>query len=102
MKIFRRTVVAVIVLSCAWGGIVNAAPDARLSASDEATLSQAMGVERYVLNGLDPALYIFAESKDDYFLFLSSMQGTYSRQKHYEKGLDIALALSKQLGIQLV
>ena len=60
------------------------------------TLAQAHGYERYVWNGIDPAEYIYNESKDDYFLFMSSMNWG-SR-----KGLDVALSLSKQLGFKLV
>jgi glycosyltransferase involved in cell wall biosynthesis len=48
------------------------------------------------LNGIDPADYIYTESKDDYFLFMSTMDwGT-------KKGLDIALSLAKQTGFKLV
>lgn len=60
------------------------------------TLAQLHGRSRYVWNGVDPADYIYAETKDDYFLFMSTMDwGT-------EKGLDIVLSLSRQLGFKLV
>ncbi len=57
MQIVRRTVVVVIVMSCAgWGGGVDAAPDgaaeARLSVSDEASFTQAMNAERDYRHGL--------------------------------------------------
>ena len=60
------------------------------------TLAQLHGSERYVWNGIDPAEYIYSEAKDDYFLFMSTMDwGT-------QKGLDVVLSLSKQLGFKLV
>ena len=60
------------------------------------TLAQLHGSERYVWNGVDPAEYIYSETKDDYFLFMSTMDwGT-------QKGLDVVLSLSKQLGFKLV
>ena len=59
-------------------------------------LAQLHGSERYVWNGIDPAEYIYSETKDDYFLFMSTMDwGT-------KKGLDTVLSLSKQLGFKLV
>ncbi len=60
------------------------------------TLAQLHGSERYVWNGIDPAEYIYSESKDDYFLFMSTMDwGT-------KKGLDVVLSLAKRLGFKLV
>ena len=60
------------------------------------TLAQLHGSDRYVWNGIDPAEYIYSESKDDYFLFMSTMDwGT-------QKGLDVVLSLSKQVGFKLV
>lgn len=60
------------------------------------TLAQLHGRNRYVLNGIDPARYIFSAAKDDYFLFMSTMDwGT-------RKGLDVVLSLSKRLGFKLV
>lgn len=60
------------------------------------TLAQLHGSERYVWNGIDPAEYIYSETKDDYFVFMSTMDwGT-------KKGLDVVLSLSKQLGFKLV
>jgi glycosyltransferase involved in cell wall biosynthesis len=48
------------------------------------------------LNGVDPSDYFYSEAKDDYFLFMSTMDwGT-------SKGLDVALSLSKRLGFRLV
>ena len=60
------------------------------------TLAQLHGHDRYVWNGIDPAEYIYNESKDDYFIFMSTMDwGT-------QKGLDTVLSLSKQMGFKLV
>ena len=60
------------------------------------TLARLHGRNRYVLNGIDPARYIFSAAKDDYFLFMSSMNwGT-------RKGLDIVLSLAGRLGFKLV
>ena len=60
------------------------------------TLAQSHGRSRYVLNGLDPAEYIYSETKDDYFLFMSAMDWA------IEKGLDVALSLSNKIGFKLV
>lgn len=60
------------------------------------TLARLHGRDRYVLNGLDPSEYVFSETKEDYFLFMSTMDwGT-------EKGLDVVLSLSKRIGFKLV
>ena len=60
------------------------------------TLAQLHNRERYVLNGIDPSEYIYSESKDDYFMFMSAMDwGT-------AKGLDLVLSLSQQIGFKLV
>jgi glycosyltransferase involved in cell wall biosynthesis len=59
-------------------------------------LAQLHGRSRYVWNGIDPSEYIYSETKDDYFLFMSTMDwGT-------KKGLDIVLSMAKQLGLKLV
>ena len=60
------------------------------------TLAQSHGSSRYVLNGLDPSDYIYSETKEDYVLFMSAMDWA------IEKGLDVALALSKRIGFKLV
>src|SRR5260370_10929323 len=60
------------------------------------TLAELHNGARYVLNGIDPADYIYSETKDDYFFFMSTLDwGT-------QKGLDVVLALSKQMGFKLV
>ena len=53
------------------------------------------GSSAFVHNGLDPAEYVFRESKDDYILFLSKV----SRKS---KGVDTALRLAHELGFRLV
>ena len=60
------------------------------------TLARLHGRERYVCNGIDPEEYRFSEAKDDYLLFMSSMDESPA------KGLDLALSLSAQLGFKLV
>ena len=60
------------------------------------TLAQLHGRERYVCNGIDPEEYSFSEAKEDYLLFMSSMEWGNA------KGLDVALSLSARLGFKLV
>ncbi|MDI6780414.1 MAG: glycosyltransferase family 4 protein [Bacteroidota bacterium] len=50
--------------------------------------------DKFVYNGIDPAEYIYKENKNDYFLFLS-------KTSRKEKGLDVALRLSKKMGFRL-
>lgn len=60
------------------------------------TLAQSLGRSRYVCNGIDPADFIYSESKSDYFLFLASLEWA------HHKGLDVALRLAQRAGVQLV
>ena len=60
------------------------------------TLAQLHGRDRYVCNGVDPGEYSFSETKDDYLLFMASMD------EGPAKGLEVALSLSAQLGFKLV
>jgi glycosyltransferase involved in cell wall biosynthesis len=60
------------------------------------TLARLYGRERYVYNGIDPSAYLYSERKDDYFLFMSSIDWA------FEKGLDTALALSAEMGFRLL
>lgn len=60
------------------------------------SLAEAFGGTRVVRNGIDPAEYAFSETKGDYVLFLSAMDWC------VEKGLDVAIALSKRIGFRLV
>lgn len=60
------------------------------------TLARLHGRDRYVHNGVDPANYFYSETKDDYFLFMSTLDwGT-------KKGLDVVLRLAEELGLRLV
>ena len=60
------------------------------------TLAELHGLKRFVLNGIDPSDYVYSETKDPYFLFMSTVDwGT-------QKGLDVVLSLSRQLGFKLV
>jgi glycosyltransferase involved in cell wall biosynthesis len=60
------------------------------------TLADLYHEKQYVWCGLDPADYLFSIHKQDYFLFISDMS------RHQEKGLDIALELSKKRNLKLV
>jgi len=60
------------------------------------TLARLHGRTRYVLNGVDPAACIYSETKQDYFLFMSSMDW------EMKKGLDIALSLAARFRLKLV
>ena len=66
------------------------------------SLASLYGSNRFVRNGLDPANYIYSETKEDYILFLASMQGMATRHKYQAKGLDIALSLASDLSFKLV
>jgi glycosyltransferase involved in cell wall biosynthesis len=59
-------------------------------------LAQAHGSSRFVLNGIDPNDFIFSEAKEDYLLFMGAMN------KAVDKGLDLALDLSRSKGFRLV
>ena len=60
------------------------------------TLARLYGRERYVYNGIDPSAYCYSESKEDYLLFMSSIDWA------FEKGLDTALALAVEMGFRLL
>jgi glycosyltransferase involved in cell wall biosynthesis len=60
------------------------------------TLAQLHGRTRYVLNGIDPETCIYSEEKQNYFLFMSSMDW------EMKKGLDIALSLAARHRLRLV
>jgi glycosyltransferase involved in cell wall biosynthesis len=60
------------------------------------TLAQLHGRTRYVLNGIDPDACIYSEKKQDYFLFMSSMDW------EMKKGLDVALSLAARYRLKLV
>ena len=60
------------------------------------TLAQLHGRTRYVLNGVDPSVCIYSETKEDYLMFMSSMDW------EMKKGLDIALSLAARFHFKLV
>jgi len=60
------------------------------------TLAQTYGSDRYVINGINPAEYLYSETKEDYFLFVAALERAMS------KGLQIALDLSRESGVPLV
>ena len=60
------------------------------------TLARAHGRTRYVLNGIDPDTCIYSEKKQDYFLFMSSLDW------EMKKGLDIALSLAARHRLRLI
>ena len=60
------------------------------------TLARLHGRTRYVLNGIDPDACIYAEKKQDYFLFMSSLDW------EMKKGLDIALSLAARHRLRLI
>jgi glycosyltransferase involved in cell wall biosynthesis len=60
------------------------------------SLAQAHGSARVVLNGIDPADFIFSAVKADYLLFMGAMN------KAIDKGLDLALSLSRRKGFRLI
>lgn len=60
------------------------------------TLARLHNRTRYVLNGVDPKACIYSESKQNYVMFMSSMDW------EMKKGLDIALSLAARLRFKLV
>jgi glycosyltransferase involved in cell wall biosynthesis len=60
------------------------------------TLARLHGRTRHVLNGVDPAACIYSEKKEDYVMFMSSMDW------EMQKGLDIALSLAARFRFRLV
>ena len=60
------------------------------------TLARLHGRSRYVYNGVDPEACIYSEKKQNYFMFMSSMDW------EMKKGLDIALSLAARFRFKLV
>jgi glycosyltransferase involved in cell wall biosynthesis len=60
------------------------------------TLAHSLGKNRYVLNGIDPHAYRFSTIKQDYFLFIASMDWA------DHKGLSVALDLARKVGFRLI
>ncbi len=61
------------------------------------TLAQLYDSDRFVRNGLDPADFIYSETKGNYFIFVAS--GDVERARL--KGLDIAFRISNRAGVEL-
>lgn len=78
----------------AWGMPRSHAEDNWIFVSH--TLARLYGRRRYVLNGIDPAAFIYSETKGSYVLFMANMDWAYA------KGLDIALTLARDVGFELV
>lgn len=62
------------------------------------TIAQLHESDRFVRNGIDPAEFIYSETKGDHFLFIVSGD----IQKARRKGLDIAFWIAKESGFPLV
>jgi glycosyltransferase involved in cell wall biosynthesis len=60
------------------------------------TLARTYGSARYVVNGIDPSEFIYSESKDNYFLFVSCLD------RAAQKGLDVAISLAVKAGFKLL
>jgi glycosyltransferase involved in cell wall biosynthesis len=63
------------------------------------TMARLHKSDRFVLNGIDPADFIYSETKNNCFLFVVSGGIEKARRK---KGLDIAFWIAKETGIKLV
>jgi len=59
------------------------------------TLAQLYDSDRFVRNGLNPADFIYSETKGNYLLFVAA--GDVERARL--KGLDVALAIAKLVGV---
>jgi len=63
------------------------------------TMARLHKTDRFVLNGIDPADFIYSETKNNCFLFVVSGGIEKARSK---KGLDTAFWIAKETGIKLV
>ena len=63
------------------------------------TMARLHASNRFVWNGIDPADFIYSETKNNHFLFVVSGSVHKARMR---KGLDIAFWIAKQTGIKLV
>jgi glycosyltransferase involved in cell wall biosynthesis len=63
------------------------------------TMARLHESTRFVWNGIDPADFIYSESKNNYFLFVIAGDLHKARTR---KGIDIAFWIAKQTGIRLV
>jgi glycosyltransferase involved in cell wall biosynthesis len=57
---------------------------------------------RYVYSGLDPSDFRYAETKGDYFFYISSGQGNRVRYNFMAKGMGLALRLCAETGSKLI
>ena len=53
-------------------------------------------------NGIDPAEYVYSETKEDYLPFMAGMQGPTVPDMYRAKGLEDALGAARETGIELV
>jgi len=60
------------------------------------TMARSYNSGRYVLNGLNPDDYVYSENKNNYLLFMASIDWASA------KGLNVALELSRSVGVPLV
>jgi len=63
------------------------------------TIARLHQSDRYVHNGIDPADFIYSETKNNYFLFVVSGGVEKARR---DKGLDLAFWIARETGIKLV
>jgi glycosyltransferase involved in cell wall biosynthesis len=63
------------------------------------TMARLHASRRFVLNGIDPADFIYSESKNNYFLFIVAGD---VRKARIHKGLDVAFWIARQAGVKLV
>ena len=63
------------------------------------TMARLHASNRFVWNGIDPADFIYSETKDNHFLFVVSGN---VHKAMIQKGLDIAFWIAKQTGIKLI
>ena len=63
------------------------------------TMARLHESDRFVWNGLDPADFIYSETKENHFLFVVSGDVCKARTR---KGIDIAFWIAMQTGIKLV
>jgi glycosyltransferase involved in cell wall biosynthesis len=60
------------------------------------TLAATYKSPRCVVNGIDPAEFVFSETKQNYFLFVACLD------RAWEKGLDVAISLARRIGFKLL
>jgi len=63
------------------------------------TIARLHASHRFVWNGIDPADFIYSETKDEYFLFV--VAGDFHKARTL-KGIDVAFWIAKETGIKLV